>query len=113
MRAPCLKSRTHSLVHKMNCHKETRKQQAPDVLNNSCTIHSALSNNNNCTAPRCVRQTYTVHTVLTKNNSTGKDSGDTKAQLDTSRVATGKYSHQTRESPQKNEKLKNEKKKKK
>ena len=58
------------------------KQQAPDVLNNSCTIHTALSNNNR-TAPRCGRQTYTVHTVLTKDSarvdSTGKVSGDTKA----------------------------------
>ena len=34
------------------CHKERGKQQAPDVLNNSCTIH-ASPNNNNCTAPRC------------------------------------------------------------
>ena len=93
---------TQSCTNKMNCHRERRKQQAPDVLNNSCTIHTALRNNN-CTAPRCVRQTYTVHTVLTKNNtrvdSTGKDSRDTKAQLKTSRVATGKYLYQTRESP--------------
>ena len=58
------------------------KHQAPDVLHNSCTIHTALSNDNR-TASRCVRQTYTVHTVLTKNNtrvdSTGKDSGVTEA----------------------------------
>ena len=78
------------------------KQQAPGALNNSCTIHTALSNNNR-TAPRGVRQTFTVHTVLTKNNtrvdSTGKDSGVTEAQLQKSRVATRKYSYQTRESP--------------
>ena len=91
LRAPCLKSRTHSLVYKMNCLRERGKQQAPDVLNNSCAINTALSNNNG-TAPRSVRQTYTVHTVWTKIktrvDSTGKDSGHTKAQLTTSRVVS-------------------------
>ena len=110
--APHVSSQEHSLVYKMNCHRERRKQQAPDVLNISCTIHTTLSNNN-CTAPRCDRQTDTVFTVLTKIDtrvdSTGKDSGDTEAQLKTSRVATGKYLYQTRESPQK---WKNSKKKK-
>ena len=37
--------------------------------------------------------------IDTRVDSTGKDSGDTEALLKTSRVATGKLSYQTRESP--------------
>ena len=95
-------SRTHSIVYKMNCHKERGKQQAPDVLNNSCRIHTVL-NNNNCTAPRSVRQTHTIHAVLTKTTHVWTQLErileTLKHSLKTSRVATGKYSYQSRESP--------------
>ena len=84
----------NSLVYKMNCHKDIPKQQALDVLNISCTIQTALSINN-CTAPRCDRQTYTVDAVLTKIDtrvdSTGKVLETLKLRLIASRVATGKY----------------------
>ena len=42
-----------------------KRKTTSTVLNNSCTIHTVL-NNNNCTGPRCVRQTHTVLAVLTK-----------------------------------------------
>ena len=84
---PCLESGTHSLVHKMRWrnNKGTEKQ-APDVPDNSRTIHAVLNNNN------CARQTCTVHTVSTQNHTSGlswNESGYTKAKLKTSPVVTG------------------------
>ena len=67
---PCLESGTHSLVQKMNCRdNKGQGKQAPDVLDNS----------------------RTVHTVPTKNShvdTAGKESEVTKAKVKTPRVAT-------------------------
>ena len=60
MRTVSLKSRTHSLVTRMN-RQQRKKQQAPDVPNNSRTVHVVLSNN--CSTLHWVRQKLTQFTM--------------------------------------------------
>ena len=70
--------------------QQRKKQQAPDVPENSRTVHAVLSNN--CSTPHWVGQNVHSSHCVDQNSTlvdlTGKESDDTKAKLKTSRVVT-------------------------